>query len=61
MMENKTSNTLARLRAVAGLCNSAEFDGASADTPLYESKINGDATDQAILRFSDPVSHLKQA
>jgi sodium/potassium-transporting ATPase subunit alpha len=51
-----------QLRAVAGLCNAAEFDAASAKLPLHERIIFGDATDQAILRLSEslgPVSDLR--
>lgn len=52
---------ICQLRAVAGLCNSSEFDAASMKLPLLERTIFGDATDQAILRFSEslgPVSEL---
>lgn len=52
-----------QLRAVAGLCNAAEFDIASMSLPLHERTIYGDATDQATLRFSEglgSVSHLRQ-
>jgi len=61
--EGKCSNAVAQLRSVAGLCNSGEFDAATNHLPLYERKINGDATDQAILRLSEslgPVSELHQ-
>ena len=55
-------NPVNQLRAIAGLCNSGEFDATSPEVPLPERKINGDATDQAILRFSEslgPVSELR--
>jgi sodium/potassium-transporting ATPase subunit alpha len=61
--EGKISNAVAQLRSIAGLCNSGEFDAATNHLPLHERKINGDATDQAILRFSEslgPVSELRQ-
>ncbi len=61
--EGRTSNAVAQLRAVAGLCNSGEFDAATFNLPIHERKINGDATDQAILRLSEslgPVSELRQ-
>lgn len=61
--EGKGFNAVSQLRAVAGLCNSGEFDAATYDLPLHERKINGDATDQAVLRFSEslgPVSDLQQ-
>jgi sodium/potassium-transporting ATPase subunit alpha len=57
------SSALEQLRLIAGLCNSGEFDAATHNRPLSERKINGDATDQAILRFSEslgPVSDLRQ-
>ncbi|KAE8140924.1 hypothetical protein BDV38DRAFT_239623 [Aspergillus pseudotamarii] len=52
-----------QLRAVAALCNAAEFDASSLTLPLAERRIYGDATDQAVLRFSEslgPVSELRQ-
>ena len=52
---------LQQLRSVSGLCNAAEFDSKSQHLPLSERTIFGDATDQAILRFSEglgPVSEL---
>ena len=60
--DSDSSTPVDQLRAIAGLCNSGEFDAASIDLPLLERKINGDATDQAILRFSEglgPVSELR--
>ena len=47
----------------AALCNGAEFDAASMSKPIEERLVHGDATDQAIIRFSerlDPVSHIRQ-
>lgn len=52
-----------QLRALSGLCNAAEFDAAAEHMPLNERPIFGDATDQAILRFSEllgPVSELRR-
>lgn len=57
------SNYIDQLRAVTGICNAGQFDAASAHLPLNDRKINGDATDQAILRLSEhigPVSELRQ-
>jgi sodium/potassium-transporting ATPase subunit alpha len=62
-VESGRSNAVSQLRSIAGLCNSGEFDAATMKLPLHERKINGDATDQAILRFSEslgPVSELRQ-
>lgn len=42
-----------QLVAVGSLCNAGEFDTASEKAPLSERRIYGDATDQAILRFSE--------
>ncbi|KAK0727570.1 hypothetical protein B0T26DRAFT_738235 [Lasiosphaeria miniovina] len=56
------SNALDQLRSVSGLCNAGEFDATTKHLPLAHRKIHGDATDQAILRFSEslgPVSQLK--
>jgi len=60
--DSAANNSISQLRSVAGLCNAGEFDAASSSQPLHERKINGDATDQAVLRFSEslgPVSHLR--
>ena len=60
---NISTNAIDQLRAIAGLCNSGEFDAATGNLPLEERKINGDATDRAILRFSEglgSVSELKR-
>ena len=56
-------NAVDQLRCIAGLCNSGEFDAATENLPLHERKINGDATDQAVLRLSESlgsVSDLKK-
>lgn len=56
-------NALDQLRTVAGLCNSAVFDAQTRKLPLSERKIHGDATDSAILRFSEslgPLAELKR-
>ncbi|KAI8985775.1 E1-E2 ATPase-domain-containing protein [Trametes punicea] len=52
----ETCNAPLALRAlhmVSRLCNGAKFDSASARLPLDERQIKGDATDSAILRFSE--------
>jgi len=57
------NNAIDQLRAVAGLCNAGQFDAATMRLPLHERVIHGDATDQAILRFSEslgPVDELKR-
>ena len=54
------SNAVSQLRTIAGLCNSGEFDAATANLPLHERKINGDATDQAVLRFSESIGSVSE-
>ncbi|KAG6879475.1 hypothetical protein C0993_007227, partial [Termitomyces sp. T159_Od127] len=40
-----------QLHRAAVLCNGVTFDSATADLPLENREVNGDATDGAILRF----------
>ncbi|KAK8125652.1 uncharacterized protein PG998_001411 [Apiospora kogelbergensis] len=49
-----------QVRAIAGLCNAAEFDAATSSFPLEERRIHGDATDQAILRFSESLGSVQR-
>ncbi|KAI1289056.1 hypothetical protein F5Y03DRAFT_404136 [Xylaria venustula] len=52
-----------QVRAIAALCNAAEFDAATCDLPEEEQRVFGDATDQAVLRFSErlgSVHHMRQ-
>ncbi|KAA8650831.1 cation-translocating P-type ATPase [Aspergillus tanneri] len=51
------------LRSIAALCNAAEFDASSANIDLSSRRIYGDATDQAVLRFSEslgPTDELRR-
>ena len=59
-LDGDSSNPVDQLRALAGLCNSGEFDASLSDVPLTERKINGDATDQAILRFSERLGAVSE-
>lgn len=52
---NTAGNAVDQLRVLAGLCNSGEFDATTCHLPLNERKINGDATDKAVLRFSESL------
>ncbi len=57
------TSAVGQIRAIAGLCNAAEFDAATMHQPIEQRRIYGDATDQAILRFSErlgPVQDLRQ-
>lgn len=63
MVVKGKSSGVHQLRAMTGLCNMSEFDAATISRPLHERTIFGDATDQAILRFSESlgsVSDLRQ-
>ncbi|KAG6826073.1 hypothetical protein H0H92_001227 [Tricholoma furcatifolium] len=42
------------LHKAATLCCGATFDSETADLPLADRKVNGDATDGAVLRFVEP-------
>ncbi len=56
-------SAIQQLRALAALCNAEEFDVTTAHAPLKERIIQGDATDQAILRFSEglgPVNDMRR-
>lgn len=58
----KTSEGLRQLANVSAVCNEAEFDASTMGQPLVSRKVNGDATDTAILRFAEsmnPVSELR--
>jgi sodium/potassium-transporting ATPase subunit alpha len=51
-----------QLAAIAGICNEATFDASSKGEPAELRKVNGDATDSAILRFAEilrPVQDSK--
>ncbi|KAL2873818.1 hypothetical protein SGCOL_011047 [Colletotrichum sp. CLE4] len=54
------NNSLEQLRALAGLCNAGQFDAATVRLPLHERVIHGDATDQAILRFSESLGQTAE-
>lgn len=47
-----------QLRAMAGLCNASEFDAATVSLPIHERTVFGDATDQAILKFSESLGSV---
>ncbi|KAG6270172.1 hypothetical protein E4U48_003985 [Claviceps purpurea] len=42
-----------QLASLSALCNGAEMDAAQADVPIEKRNIFGDATDTAVLRFSE--------
>lgn len=54
------NNSISQLRAITGLCNAGQFDSATMRLPLHERIIHGDATDQAILRFSESLGEVAE-
>ena len=48
------------MHILGGLCNSGEFDASTMHLPIAERKINGDATDQAILRLSETFGSVSE-
>lgn len=57
---NSASETLKQLHAVSSLCNAAQFDATTLALPVSERKINGDATDSAILRFAEELIEVTE-
>lgn len=49
------SDGLANLLRASVLCNDAFFEPATLELPLYERRVNGNATDAAVLRLADSV------
>ncbi|EPE07908.1 h k atpase alpha [Ophiostoma piceae UAMH 11346] len=54
-LPHEGASALDQLRAVAALCNDGQFDVATRHLPLADQTIHGDATDQAVLRFSETL------
>lgn len=62
-MAGIVTTAVGQVRAISALCNAAEFDAATMHQPIEQRRVYGDATDQAILRFSErlgPVQELRQ-
>lgn len=49
---------LEQLQFIAGMCNAAQFDASTNGLPVAQRKINGDATDAAILRFAEELGSV---
>lgn len=56
---NSANNSLQQLRSLAALCNAGEFDILTRDYELEQRTIIGDATDQAVLRFSESMGPVE--
>jgi len=49
-----------KLHAIAGCCNSGEFDVTTQHLPPQARKVHGNATDAAILRFAEALGSVKE-
>ena len=55
-----SNNMIKQLRTVAAICNAGEFDATTMNRPLPDRTIIGDATDQAVLRFSESLGSVQE-
>ncbi|KAK5143256.1 hypothetical protein LTR04_001945 [Oleoguttula sp. CCFEE 6159] len=56
----QSSAGIQQLALLSGICNSSEFDAATQDSPLEDRKINGDATDTALLHFAETLDSVAE-
>lgn len=54
--DSSTISSFSQLGALAALCNAAEIDAAQVDVPIEQRNVFGDATDTAVLRFSESLA-----
>lgn len=59
-LTKKREDVINQVRILGGLCNSGEFDAATMNLPIVERKVNGDATDQAVLRLSESLGSVAE-
>ncbi|KAF1841808.1 calcium ATPase [Cucurbitaria berberidis CBS 394.84] len=59
-LSKKREHVIDQIRILGGLCNSGEFDAATMHLPISDRKINGDATDQAVLRLSESLGSVAE-
>ncbi|KAF1808571.1 Na/K ATPase alpha 1 subunit [Eremomyces bilateralis CBS 781.70] len=60
---SQISRVLEEIAEIGALCNAGEFDASTINLPAEQRKVHGDATDSAILRFSEaliPVSQTRE-
>lgn len=55
LYDGAESEGLRNLAILSSVCNEAEFDAATMNEPIPQRKVNGDATDSAILRFAESM------
>jgi sodium/potassium-transporting ATPase subunit alpha len=58
---HEAASNIADLAAVAGICNAASFDESTMDQPIGLRLIHGDATDSALLRFSESIRPVNES
>ena len=58
---DERSHGVIQLAAIAGICNEATFDAAGKNEPAELRKVNGDATDSAILRFAEILRPVQES
>ncbi|WVW86130.1 hypothetical protein I302_108171 [Kwoniella bestiolae CBS 10118] len=56
-----SGRTVEQMAAVMGVCNAATFDESTMDQPVALRKVNGDATDSAILRAAESLRPVKDS
>lgn len=56
----QTCEGLRQLANSCAICNDAEFVASTMDQPIADRKINGDATDSAILRFAEGMNMVSE-
>ncbi|EME45193.1 hypothetical protein DOTSEDRAFT_71046 [Dothistroma septosporum NZE10] len=54
----KECEGIRQLANVSAVCNEADFDASTLDRPVIDRKVNGDATDSAILRFAESMQKV---
>ncbi|CAO2657571.1 Nn.00g036970.m01.CDS01 [Neocucurbitaria sp. VM-36] len=59
-ISKKRDDIINQIRILGGLCNSGEFDAATMHLPISDRRINGDATDQAVLRLSESLGSVAE-
>lgn len=59
-LSKKREGIIDQVRILGGLCNSGEFDAATMHLPISERKIQGDATDRAVLRLSESLGSVAE-
>jgi sodium/potassium-transporting ATPase subunit alpha len=59
-LSKKGEDVIDQVRILSGLCNSGDFDAATMHLPILERKVNGDATDQAVLRLSESLGSVAE-